>query len=91
MTKVPADIRSLARQHTEMCVNVLSGIARSKKCPASARAFAASSLLDRGWGKAPQQHVGADGGDIHVIIRQIIETTTETELPLLEHDEDCAG
>jgi hypothetical protein len=33
-------------------------------------------LLDRGWGKAPQPHTGGeDGKDIHVTIRQIIETT----------------
>ena len=34
----------------------------------------ASALLDRGWGKAPQPHAGADGdGDIRITIRQIVE------------------
>ena len=32
---------------------------------------AASALLDRGWGRAPQ--VGEDGGDIRITIRQIVE------------------
>jgi hypothetical protein len=31
-------------------------------------------FLDRGWGKPEQAHVGPDGGDIRVTIRQIIET-----------------
>jgi hypothetical protein len=60
-----------------MCVKVLAGIASQAKLPASARAYAASSLLDRGWGKAPQQLTGEDGGDIRVTIRQIIENTAE--------------
>jgi hypothetical protein len=34
---------------------------------------AASALLDRGWGKAPQPHSGEDGGDIRITIRQIVE------------------
>jgi hypothetical protein len=35
--------------------------------------LAAGILLDRGWGRALQSHVGEDGGDIRVTIRQIIE------------------
>jgi hypothetical protein len=34
---------------------------------------AASILLDRGWGRAPQPHAGEDGNDIRVTIRQIVE------------------
>jgi hypothetical protein len=87
------DIKSIARTHTEMCVRTLASIAAQPKAPASARAFAANSLLDRGWGKAPQQHTGSDGGDIHVIIRQIIDITGEraAEPVLIEHGngEDC--
>lgn len=72
------DLKSLARTHTETCVRVLANIVASAKAPASARAFAANSLLDRGWGKAPQQLTGEDGGDIRVTIRQIIETTQQS-------------
>ena len=37
-----------------------------------------------GWGKAVQPHEGSDGGDIHVIIRQIV---SHEEPPLLiEHE-----
>jgi hypothetical protein len=37
--------------------------------PAAARVSAASALLDRGWGRAPQVHSGEDGGSIQVVIR----------------------
>jgi hypothetical protein len=56
MAKAPADLKSLARAHTAMAVNVLYGVARSAKAPPSARVAAAACLLDRGWGKAPQEH-----------------------------------
>jgi hypothetical protein len=55
-------------------VNVLMGVARSAKAPPGARVAAATVLLDRGWGRAPQEHTGPDGGDIRITIRQIIET-----------------
>ena len=41
------------------------------------RVQAASVLLDRGWGKAPQAHTGVDDKDIHVTIRQIVECRDE--------------
>ena len=72
MPKAPADLRSLARSHTEMCVRVLAGIAREKKSGASARAIACGHLLDRGWGKPAQPHVGDDELPIAVTIRKII-------------------
>jgi hypothetical protein len=89
------DVKSLARGHTELAINVLSGIARSPKCPPAARVSACQVLLDRGWGKPDQVHAGADGGDIKVTIRQIIEVTGEIRpeptvimaLPLDQDDE----
>jgi hypothetical protein len=47
---------------------------------------AASALLDRGWGKAPQPHSGEDGGDIRITIRQILESGDKEEPLLLEHE-----
>jgi hypothetical protein len=41
--------------------------------PAAARESAAQALLDRGWGKAPQPHVGEADNDIRITIRQIVE------------------
>ena len=72
MTKAPADLRSLARSHTELSIQTLAGIARNSTSD-QARVSAAQALLDRGWGKAAQVHSGEDGGDIQVVIRQIID------------------
>jgi hypothetical protein len=68
-----ADIRSLARAHTSSAIRTLAAIC-AKKPSDGARVAAAGILLDRGWGKAPQNHTGSDGeGDIRVTIRHIIE------------------
>jgi len=69
MSKPSAEIRSLARSHTETAINTLAGIMRQKKAPASARVAAASALLDRGWGKPIQgmEMSGPEGGPIPTI------------------------
>ena len=59
---IPADLRSLARGHTELCIKVLAGIVSQEAVPAAARVSAAGILLDRGWGRAPQVHNGEDSG-----------------------------
>ena len=70
---MPADLRSLARGHTELCIRVLAGIVSQEAVPAAARVSAAGILLDRGWGRAPQTHTGEDcEGDIEVVIRHIV-------------------
>ena len=51
---------------------MLSRIARESKCPPAARVQACAVLLDRGWGKPEQPHVGGDK-DIRVIIRNVID------------------
>ena len=66
------DLRSQARVHTAMAIGVLAKVAASPKANDGARVAAAAQLLDRGWGKAPQQLTGEDGGDIRVTIRQLI-------------------
>ena len=67
--------RSLARGHTEQCIKVLAGIVCQEAAPPAARVSAAGILLDRRWRRAPQPHAGEDGGDIRIIIRQIVEET----------------
>jgi hypothetical protein len=51
MAKAKADIRSLARSHTESAINVLAGIMNQPDANPAARVAAATALLDRGWGK----------------------------------------
>jgi hypothetical protein len=71
--KIPSDLRSLARGHTELCIKVLAGIVSQDAIPPAARVTAAGILLDRGWGRAPQPHVGEDGGDLRITIGKIVE------------------
>jgi len=87
--KIPTDLRSLARGHTELCIKVLAGIVSQEAVPPAARVSAAGILLDRGWGKAAQTHTDADGGAIQVVIRQIIDVCGEAEPALIEHDDGC--
>jgi hypothetical protein len=68
-------LRSLARGHTALCIKVLAGIAQNGESE-SARVAAANILLDRGWGKPPQDHTG-DDSDIRVTIRHIVEAGGE--------------
>ena len=71
--RLPADLRSLARGHTELCIRVLAGIVSQEAVPAAARVSAAGILLDRGWGRVPQTQAGTDGeGEIEVVIRHIV-------------------
>ena len=75
--KIPADLRSLARGHTDLCIKVLAGIVSQEAVPAAAR-VQRRILLDRGWGKPPQAHTGVNGeGDIKVTIRHILEHIDE--------------
>ena len=72
-----------------MGVKVLAGIASAQDAPPAARVAAVTALFDRGWGRPDQQHTGADGGDITVVIRQIVDVVgREKEEPslLLEHE-----
>ncbi len=48
-------ITTLARAHTSKAIEVLVEIMGDDKAPPAARATAATSLLDRGWGKSPIQ------------------------------------
>ena len=69
MAKAPADLRSLARAHTELGIQTLAGIARNSTSDA-ARVSAASALLDRGWGKAQQD--GNVQGEVRVVLRHML-------------------
>jgi hypothetical protein len=71
VSKTPTQIKSLARGHTETAINVLAGIMNQSDAPHSARVSAATSLLDRGWGKPAQAIVGDDEYD-PISVREII-------------------
>lgn len=69
MAKAVTEIRSLARSHTRTALNVLVGIMRSKDATAAARVTAATAILDRGWGKAPQGTQNGNDGALKLIHR----------------------
>jgi hypothetical protein len=73
VAKAPIDIKSLARVHTEAAIKTLVGIMNQKKAPPSARAFASTSLLDRGWGK-PAQIIAGDADLPPVRLEQVQRT-----------------
>lgn len=51
MAKTPADIRSLARSHTEEAINTCVMVMRNSTND-SAKMAAVKEIFDRGWGKA---------------------------------------
>ena len=79
MPKAKAEIRSLARAHTEKAINVLVGVMRQKKAPPAARVSAANALLDRGWGKPAQPQTGDGDSPMELIIRHIDPTKRAEE------------
>ena len=83
---IPTDIRSLCRAYTGEAIRHLAAIMRQREYSPAARVQAANILLDRGWGKPAQAHTGQDGEDIHVVIRQIIDSAEEFEPLLIEHE-----
>ena len=52
--KIVEEIRDLARKHSKAAINTLATICKDEKQPPAARVAAANSLLDRGYGRAPQ-------------------------------------
>ena len=52
--KLSPEVRDLARAHTEAAVATLAEVLNDNDAPHAARVAAASTILDRGWGKAPQ-------------------------------------
>lgn len=68
-------MRSLARGYTKEVILRLAAIARDpgKDQPTSTSVAAIAILLDRGHGKPAQTHTGADGDDIKITIRHILE------------------
>lgn len=57
--KLPEDAKQLARGYTRAAIETLAGVMQNDEAPAAARVTAASTLLDRAWGKAPQ-HITTD-------------------------------
>lgn len=68
MAKAALEIKSLARVHTKSALKVLAGIMNEPEAQASARVSAATALLDRGWGKAPQVIAGDQENPLRLVV-----------------------
>lgn len=78
------EVRELAREKTVQMIEVLSRVALNPKSPPAARAAAASSILDRAWGKpAGDFGDGAEGLVIRVIK---FGEQIEPEIKTIEHE-----
>jgi hypothetical protein len=64
----PEEIKLYARSYAPFCINVLRGIAASRKSPAAARAVACRELLDRGYGKAIQSSTE----EVNITVRHVV-------------------
>lgn len=64
--KVVGRIRELAREHTETAIQALVDVVTDGKAPPSARVAAATSLLDRGYGK-PTTYVETKGNPLDAL------------------------
>jgi hypothetical protein len=71
MAKSLTLIKSLARNHTESAIKVLSGIMAQPDAPAAARVSAAEILMSRGWGK-PTQPIAGDDSEDPITLRTIV-------------------
>lgn len=65
--KTMGEVREAARAHTKEMIDVLVRIAKSGKTD-QARALAANSILDRGWGK-PVQPIDGDGSGGAILVK----------------------
>jgi hypothetical protein len=66
-------MRSLARGYTASCIKTLGGYANGAETDADIKLRAIGMLLDRGWGKPNQPHTDAEGGDLKIILRTIVD------------------
>lgn len=70
--KLPLDVVELARSHTLAAMQTLVEINGDKHAPPAARVKAAETIINRGYGTAPQV-VRHEGDIVHHVKRVIIE------------------
>ena len=70
--RLPLELKSLARDQTDLALGVLIGIATNGESEA-AKVTAAINILDRGGGRPSQPHDAKVEGDINITIRNILE------------------
>jgi hypothetical protein len=92
--KTVKEVRELARQHTVQMVEVLARVASNPKSPPAARQAAASSLLDRAWGKPQGDFEGGEQLVIKILKLNELEPDEDMktiEGTAVERDDDKGG
>jgi hypothetical protein len=93
--KTVREVRDLARQHTVQMVEVLARVANNPKSPPAARAAAASSLLDRAWGKPSGDFEGGEALVIKVVKFAQEQLDDDNSMKVIEgsvvRDDDTEG
>lgn len=74
-------VRDIARAYTEVTMAELIKLATKSKSE-NMRLLASTAILERGWGKPAQAHVGGDDGDnpirhVHEVRRTIVRPAQE--------------
>jgi hypothetical protein len=85
--KTVKEVCELARQHTVQMVEVLAKVANNPKSPPAARQAAASSLLDRAWGKPSGDFEGLGEGLTIQIVRFNTPQVEDQNIKTIEHDD----
>jgi len=70
--KLPLELKSLARDQTNLALGVLIGIATNGESEA-AKVTAAINILDRGWGRPSQPTENKHEGELNINVRNIME------------------
>ncbi len=89
--KTVKEVRALAKQHTAAMIEVLSRVALNPKSPPAARVAAASSLIDRGWGRAPSGDLEGAEGLIIKVIKFAGEQIDDGNVKVIEHEGNADG
>lgn len=90
--KAMREVVETARKHTVTAINALARIAKDPKQDPKARVAAATTILDRGWGKPVVAISGPNGGPIELaamptpeVERRVIELLAAEGKVLLPH------
>jgi len=82
VSKAKRELSEMAKEYAPEALTTLRDIMCDKEEPAAARVSAANTILDRGYGKAPQALTGPDGGPVQHEIRRV---------EIVAADGDCKG
>jgi hypothetical protein len=82
--KIVGEVQYLARQHSTEAIETLVAIMQDEKAPLAARARAADSILDRGYGRPAQAVINAN-----VASKSARDYTDDELIAIIESQRAC--